>query len=171
MGARRPCFGRSLLSELPIARWTSGQCLALQVFPAEPAQQLAIPLESHPVEVPRNRGLGSEGSKAADYLMLEYFEGPQLLGLDIAPDLWLTRGHSSAPPPRIIDRQPVVCHIDCCRDIGTYVWMELAPKYSAGVGVMMPLTSRFVDQQRANAAYALRIRLAPLRSRPASDRS
>src|SRR5215467_11308464 len=111
MGARRPCFGRSLLSELPIARWTSGQCLALQVFPAEPAQQLAIPLESHPVEEPRDRGLGSEGSKAADYLMLEYFEGPQLLGLDIASDLSLNRCHSSAPPPRIIDRQPVVCQI------------------------------------------------------------
>src|SRR5215467_12077790 len=121
----------------------SEQCLALQVFPAEPAQQLAIPLKSHPVEVPRNRGFGSEGSKAADYLMLEYFEGPQLLGLDIASDLSLNRCHSSAPPPRIIDRQPVVCHIDCCRDIGTYVWRELALKYSAGVGVMMPLTSRF----------------------------
>src|SRR5215468_2354621 len=91
----------------------SEQCLALQVFPAEPAQQLAIPFESHPVEVPRNRGLGSEWSKAADYLMLKYFEGPQLLGLDIASDLSLNRCHSSAPPPRIIDRQPVVCHIDC----------------------------------------------------------
>ena len=53
----------------------------------EPAQQLAIPLESHPVEVPGDRGLSSEGSKAADYLVLEYFEGPQLLGLDIASDL------------------------------------------------------------------------------------
>ena len=72
--------------------------------------------------------------------MLEYFEGPQLLGLDIASDLSLNRCHSS---PRIIDRQPVVCHIDCCRDIGTYVWRELALKYSAGIGVMMPLTSRF----------------------------
>src|SRR5215470_12089812 len=76
----------------------SEQCLALQVFPAEPAQQLAIPLKSHPVEVPRNRGLGSEGSKAADYLMLEYFEGPQFLGLDIASDLSLNRCHSSLLP-------------------------------------------------------------------------
>src|SRR5215469_17542766 len=113
------------------------QCLALQVFPSEPAQQLAIPLESHAVEVPRDRGFGSEGSKAANYLMLEYFEGPQLLGLDIASDLSLNRCHSSAPPPRIIDRQPVVCHIDCCRDIGTYVSKELALKESAGVGAMM----------------------------------
>src|SRR5262245_44281203 len=75
----------------------SEQCLALQVFPAEPAQQLAIPLESHPVEVPGDRGLSSEGSKAADYLVLEYFEGPQLLGLDIASDLSLNRCHGSSP--------------------------------------------------------------------------
>src|SRR5215831_15241088 len=119
----------------------SEQCLALQVFPAEPAQQLAIPLESHPVEVPRNRGLGSEGSKAADYLMLEYFEGPQLLGLDIASDLSLNRCHSSAPPPK-----------NHCQ-AGSSLPYRLLPryrnvrgegvsaKYSAGVGVMMLLTS------------------------------
>jgi len=106
----------------------SEQCLAPHVSPAEPAQQLAIPLESHAVEVPRGRGLGSEGSKAADYFLLEYFEGPQLLGLDIASNLSLNRCHSSAPPPRIIDRQPLVCHIDCCRDFGTYVSKELALK-------------------------------------------
>src|SRR5262245_37130213 len=110
----------------------------MQVFPAQPAQQLALPLESPPADVPRTPGPSSEGSKAADHRVLEYFAGPQLLGLDIASDLSLNGCHGSSP--RIIDRQPVVCHIDCCRDIGTYVSKELALKYSACVGAIMSAT-------------------------------
>jgi len=85
----RPDLGVRRLSEL---------CLALQALPAEPAQQLTIPLEGHLIEIRRNRGLGSERAEAADDLAFEYFESPQLVGLDIASNLSPHRRHRLASP-------------------------------------------------------------------------
>src|SRR5262249_48601705 len=99
-GRRRAELKRKTTSTQPDlgGRQRSERCLALQALPAEPAQQVTIPLEGHLIEIRRNRGLGSERAEAADDLAFEYSESPQLVGLDIASNLSPHRRHRLASP-------------------------------------------------------------------------